>query len=46
MSSVKTRTERTFDPDTVRKLKAGADHDLTVDGLASFTFSDRVCRRI
>ena len=32
VSSAKTRIERTFDPDAVRKLKADADHDLTVDG--------------
>ena len=31
-SSGKTRIERTFDPDAVREFKAGADHDLTVDG--------------
>lgn len=32
VSSAKTRIERTFDPDTVRKLKTESDHDLTVDG--------------
>jgi dihydrofolate reductase len=32
VSSEKTRIERTFDPDSVRKLKAESDHDLTVDG--------------
>ena len=32
VSSGKTRIERTFDPDAVRRLKAAADHDLTVDG--------------
>jgi dihydrofolate reductase len=32
VSSAKTRIERTFDPDAVRKLKAQADHDLSVDG--------------
>jgi dihydrofolate reductase len=32
VSSAKTRIERTFDPDAVRKLKAEADHDLSVDG--------------
>lgn len=32
VSSAKTRIERTFDPDAVRKLKAESDHDLTVDG--------------
>ena len=32
VSSEKTRIERTFDPDAVGKLKAEADHDLTVDG--------------
>ena len=32
MSSAKTRIEWTFDPDEVRKLKAEADYDLTVDG--------------
>jgi dihydrofolate reductase len=31
-SSAKTRIERTFDPDAVRKLKAESAHDLTVDG--------------
>lgn len=31
-TSAKTRIERTFDPDAVRKLKAESDHDLTVDG--------------
>lgn len=28
----RTKIERTFDPETVRKLKAESDHDLTVDG--------------
>ena len=32
VSSAKTRIERTFDPDAVRKLKADSDHDLTIDG--------------
>ena len=32
VSSAKTRIERTFDPDAVRKLKAKSDHDLSVDG--------------
>ncbi len=32
VSSAKTRIERTFDPATVRKLNASADHDITVDG--------------
>ncbi|WP_410655412.1 dihydrofolate reductase family protein [Amycolatopsis sp. lyj-112] len=32
VSSTKTTLERTFDPDAVRKLKAEAEHDLTVDG--------------
>ena len=31
VSSARTRIERTFDPDAVRRLKAEADHDLTVD---------------
>ncbi|MFI1184691.1 dihydrofolate reductase family protein [Streptomyces californicus] len=31
-SSAKTRIERSFDPDAVRRLKADADADLTVDG--------------
>jgi dihydrofolate reductase len=31
-SSARTRVERTFDPDAVRRLKADSDHDLTVDG--------------
>ncbi|MBK3546101.1 dihydrofolate reductase family protein [Streptomyces rubiginosohelvolus] len=32
VSSSKTRIERSFDPDAVRRLKAEADADLTVDG--------------
>jgi dihydrofolate reductase len=32
VSSARTRIEQTFDPDAVRKLKAAADHDLTIDG--------------
>jgi dihydrofolate reductase len=32
VSSNKTRLERTFDPDAIRRLKAESDHDLTVDG--------------
>ena len=32
VSSARTRIERTFDPDAVRKLKAQAGHDLTLDG--------------
>ncbi len=32
VSSQRTRIERTFDPETVREMKAGSDHDLTVDG--------------
>jgi dihydrofolate reductase len=32
VSSERTRIERTFDPEAVRKLKAELDHDLTVDG--------------
>ncbi len=32
VSSARTRIERTFDPGAVRRLKAEADHDLTVDG--------------
>lgn len=32
VSSAKTRIERTFDPDAVRKLKAESEHDLTIDG--------------
>lgn len=32
VSSVKTRIERTFDLDAVRRLKAESEHDLTVDG--------------
>jgi dihydrofolate reductase len=30
--STRTRIEREFDPDAVRRLKAGAKHDITVDG--------------
>jgi dihydrofolate reductase len=30
--SARTRIEREFDPDAIRQLKAGAAHDLTVDG--------------
>lgn len=32
VASAKTRIERTFDPESVRKIKAESDHDLTVDG--------------
>ncbi|MEU4606250.1 dihydrofolate reductase family protein [Kribbella sp. NPDC023972] len=32
VSSERTRIERTFDPDAVRRLKAESDLDLTVDG--------------
>jgi dihydrofolate reductase len=32
VASERTRIERTFDPETVRKLKAEADLDITVDG--------------
>lgn len=32
VSSTKTRIQRTFDPEMVRKLKAESDHDLSVDG--------------
>ncbi|WP_369136647.1 dihydrofolate reductase family protein [Modestobacter versicolor] len=32
VSSARTRVERTFDPDAVRRLKAGSDHDLSIDG--------------
>lgn len=31
-SSAKTRIERTFDPDAVRRLEAEVHHDLSVDG--------------
>ena len=30
--SARTRIEREFEPDAVRRLKADADHDITVDG--------------
>jgi dihydrofolate reductase len=30
--SARTRIEREFDPDAVRRLKADSDHDITVDG--------------
>jgi dihydrofolate reductase len=32
VTSARTRIERTFDPDAVRKLKAESEHDLTIDG--------------
>ena len=32
VSSARTRIERTFDADAVRRLKAETDHDLSVDG--------------
>ncbi|WP_024475560.1 dihydrofolate reductase family protein [Arthrobacter sp. CAL618] len=32
VSSTKTRIQRTFDPEMVRRLKAESDHDLSVDG--------------
>lgn len=31
-SRARTRIERKFDPDAVRRLKANANHDITVDG--------------
>ena len=34
VSSERTRIERTFDPDAVRRLKEASDADLTVDGPA------------
>ena len=41
VSSERTRLERSFDPDAVRRLKAGADRDLTIGGpeLASQAFA-------
>ena len=30
--AARTRIEREFDPGAVRRLKAGAEHDITVDG--------------
>lgn len=32
VSSERTRIERSFDPDAVRRLKAESEHDLTIDG--------------
>jgi dihydrofolate reductase len=32
VSSARTRLERSFDPEAVRRLKAGSDRDITVDG--------------
>jgi dihydrofolate reductase len=32
VASARTRMERTFDPDAVRKLKVESDHDITVEG--------------
>jgi dihydrofolate reductase len=32
VASARTRIERTFDPEAVRKLKAASDGDLTIDG--------------
>lgn len=32
VTSERTRIERTFDPEAIRKLKAAVDHDLSVDG--------------
>ncbi|MGY1811879.1 dihydrofolate reductase family protein [Blastococcus sp. SYSU D00820] len=32
VSSERTRIERTFDPEAVRRLKAGSDADLSIDG--------------
>ena len=43
VSSERTRIERTFDPDEVRRLKAGSDHDLSVDGPTPRRAGDR-CR--
>ena len=41
MSSARTRIERDFDPDAVRRLKAAADRDLSVGGpeLAAHAFA-------
>jgi hypothetical protein len=30
--SARTRIERVFDPDAVRRLKSDAEHDISVDG--------------
>jgi dihydrofolate reductase len=32
VSSARTRLERGFDPDSIRRMKAGADRDITVGG--------------
>jgi dihydrofolate reductase len=41
LSTTKTRLERRFDPDSVRRLKGATDHDLTVGGanLAAHAFA-------
>jgi dihydrofolate reductase len=41
VSTARTRLERTFDPDAVRRLKESADHDLSVSGpgLAQHAFA-------
>ena len=48
VSSARTRIERTFDPDAVRRLKAESDRDLTVDGpnLAAQAIRGRPGRRV
>ena len=46
--SARTRIEREFDPGAVRRLKADAEHDITVDGpeLAAQAIRARSCRRV
>jgi hypothetical protein len=39
--SARTRIEREFDPGAVRRLKAGAEHDITVDGPELACASDK-----
>ena len=46
--SARTRIECEFDPDGIRRLKADAEHDITVDGpeLAAARDKGRSCRRV
>ena len=46
--SARTRIEREFEPGAVRRLKADAEHDITVDGpeLARASDRDGSCRRV
>jgi hypothetical protein len=46
--SARTRLEREFDHDAVRRLKSDAEHDISIDGPELFRAGDkgRSCRRV